>query len=375
MPALAFLSVYLIWIFFSISISSIGVASFLKIWTTFLDYVGIGVLTINVITTRQRLLRLIDVILIPTTFVSLYGIYGYFTRQNGVVDSVTSFRIFSIFSAAPALALLLSIVIPLAIYRTFTLRGYKRIGSLIPILILLVALVLTFTRSAFISLPLSIIIMIFLLPRGKLKVGLLSITSVLVVATVLLATLGHVPLFDRFLNQDIATLNGRTYLWQAVLDHFDPTQLLGNGLLASDILLTNLGVGSGGNVIATAPHNLFLGTLYDHGVIGLILLTLVFLTLLISLIRGIRKATGDQRMLFAAALAAFVNMLLQSLLSRDFWTQAIAIYFWIIMALPFALYWSTSKQISRTSEESLAETAEVHMQTMQQEEREQLAKV
>ena len=85
--------------------------------------------------------------------------------------------------------------------------------------------------------------------------------------------------------------------------------------------------------------------------------------------------TGDQRMLFAAALAAFVNMLLQSLLSRDFWTQAIAIYFWIIMALPFALYWSTSKQISRTGEESLDETAEAHVQTIQQEEREQLAKV
>ena len=372
MPVLAILFVYLLWVFASIGISAIGVGSFLTIWLTFLDYVAIGVLTINLITSRQRMLGLIDAILIPSTFIALYGIYGYITRQNGVVDPTTSFRIFSIFSAAPALALFLSIVIPLAIYRTYTLSGYKRVGGLILILVFLVALVLTFTRGAFISVPLSIILMIFFLPSRKLKVGLLSSTLVLACLVVLLSTLGHVPIFERFFSNDITTFNGRIYLWQTVLDHFDPTQLLGNGLQASDLLLTNLRVASS---IATAPSNLFVGTLYDHGIIGLILLTVIFITLFISLIAGMRKATGDHRVLFAAALAVFVNMLLQSLESRDFWSQANAIYFWIIMALPFALYWSTSKQISRTSEESLAETAEVHMQTMQQEEREQLAKV
>ncbi len=292
MPVLAILFVYLLWVFASIGISAIGVGSFLTIWLTFLDYVAIGVLTINLITSRQRMLGLIDAILIPSTFIALYGIYGYITRQNGVVDPTTSFRIFSIFSAAPALALLLSIVIPLAIYRTFTLSGSKRVGGLILILVFLVALVLTFTRGAFISVPLSIIIMIVFLPSRKLKIGLLSSTLVLASLVVLLSTVGHVPIFERFFSNDITTFNGRVYIWQTVLDHFDPTQLLGNGLQASDLLLTNLRVASS---IATAPSNLFVGALYDHGIIGLILLTLVFITLLISLIAGMRKATGDHR--------------------------------------------------------------------------------
>ena len=354
MPTLIFLSLYLLWVFAGIRISAIGAGSFLTLWITFLDYVAIAVLTINLITTQQRMHRLIDAILIPATFISLYGIYGYFTRQNGVVDITSVFRIYSIYNAAPGLALLLSIIIPLAIYRTFTLRGYKRIGGLILILVFLMALGLTFARGAYISVPVSIIIMIFFLPSRKLRIGLLSGALVFALLLVLLATMGNVPIFDRFLNQDLATFNGRTYLWQALLDHFDPTQLLGNGLQASNILLTNLRVGS----IATASSNLFIGTLYDHGIIGVILLALVFIALFTSLIVGIRKATGGQRMLYAAALAAFVNMLFQSQESNDFWTQAIGIYFWIIMALPFALYWSTAKKTFKNKEVPLDEANE-----------------
>ena len=353
-PFLGFLSVYLLWVFASIGISAIGLSSFLTTWTTFLDYVAISVLTINVITTQRRMLRLIDIIFIPSIFIALYGIYGYITKQNGVVDTSTSFRIFSIFGSAPSLALFLSVVIPLAIYRTLTLRSYKRVGGLILIFVFMVTLGLTFTRGAFISVPLSIILMIFLLPSTKLKIGLLGSVLALAMIVILLVTVGHLPIFGRFFGGDVSTLNGRTALWQVVFDHFDPTKLLGNGLLASDILLTNTGVGV---LIATEPSNLFIGTLYDHGIIGVILLVLFFIVLTITLITGMRKATGDHRMLFAAALAALVNMLLQSLESRDFWSQGIAVYFWIIMVLPFALCWFKPEQSSQLNKEFLEEAS------------------
>src|SRR5207244_3228725 len=100
-----------------------------------------------------------DTVLVVAALIALYGIYGYFTRQNGIVDPSTSlFRIVSIFTAAPGLALFLSVVIPLALYRTFTWQGYKRIIGVVLVLIFLVAAGLTFTRSAYICIPLSIII-------------------------------------------------------------------------------------------------------------------------------------------------------------------------------------------------------------------------
>jgi len=291
------------------------------------------------LTTRRRMLGLIDAILLVSLFVALFGIYSFFTHQNGIFDPITSvFRIFSVFSASPSLALFLSMGIPLMMYRTFTLQGSLRVAGSLGVLVLLVALALTFTRSAFISVPVSIIFMLFFLPSRKMKAGLLGSIFLLSLIVVLLATVGNVPLFERFFNQDIFTLNNRTYLWQALLDHFDATKLLGNGLQASNILLTQLQIGYHG-VYGTAPQNLMLSTLYDHGIIGVILLCVVFLTLFVNLLRGIRRATREHRLVFAAAMAVFVTMIIQSFDSEDLWNQGICLYFWVIMTLPFVLYW------------------------------------
>jgi hypothetical protein len=53
-----------------------------------------------------------------------------------------------------------------------------------------------------------------------------------------------------------------------------------------------------------------------------------------------RDARGEFRVLLTAVLAVLVSTLLQSVEQDDFWDQAIGVYFWIIVALPFAMYWS-----------------------------------
>ncbi|HEV2580662.1 MAG TPA: murein biosynthesis integral membrane protein MurJ [Ktedonobacteraceae bacterium] len=347
MPALILLILFLVWVFAGIRISPLGAVPFLTLWLNFVDFAALSVLTINIITTRRRLLGLIDAILIPAIFIALYGIYGYLTKQYGVIDSTGVFRAYSIYNAAPALALLLSIMVPFAIYRTYTMRGILRLIGLAVTLVLLVGVGVTFSRGAFISLPIGIIVMICFLPSPKLRIAMLGGFATVAAVLILLATVGNIPIFDRFLLQNISSFNGRTYLWQALLQNFDPTQLLGHGLLASNAYLATLSVSN----IATAASNLFVGTLYDHGIIGVILLSLIFIALLVGLIGGIFKASGERRVLFAAALAALICMLFQSLESDDFWIQAIAVYFWIFMALPFALFWSPPKQLPKLSTE------------------------
>jgi murein biosynthesis integral membrane protein MurJ len=348
MPALAFLLVYLVWVFVGIGIAPIPLTTFLTQWAIALDSIAVGVLTISVLTTRKRMLRIIDAILLPSIFIALYGIYGYFTKQNGVLDGTTSlFRIGSVFGdIPPTLALFLSIIIPLSIYRTFTLQGFQRAVGLLIVLLLLVALGLTFTRAALLSVPVSILIMILCLPSRKLKMGVLAGMIAVTGLVALAATIGNTSIFSRFLNPDVLTLNGRTYLWSAVIDHFDPTQLLGNGLNASEILLTRLQVGVGLGVIATATHNVFLETLYDQGIIGFTLLVLMFISIVVKLLTKMRTATPDHRLLLGMAVAIFFNVIVQSLESNDFWNSSINIYFWIIMALPFAFCWAPSKQAS-----------------------------
>jgi hypothetical protein len=153
--------------------------------------------------------------------------------------------------------------------------------------------------------------------------------------------------------------------------------LLGNGLNASDALLTNLRVGNGANVIATAPHNLFLGTLYDHGVIGLILLLSVFIVLALSLFTGIRKTTGNRRMLFVTALAVLASILVQAFESNEIWNQSVGMYFWIEMSLPFAVCWSIERKQSSVVDQEIkdVDAAKLRMKALRLEKPKQIAQV
>lgn len=342
LPVLVLLLVFLLWIFASIGISPIGHGTFLNLWASYVQYVTVAVLTIGLLATRQRLSRLIDAMLLLSTFVVLYGLYDLVTKQYLEYDRFTSVpRILSIFGSAPAVAMFLSVGIPLALYRVFTLSGRKRVAAVLVGLILLAGVWLSYTRAAYIAIPLGLIVMILCLPSRKMRITVLGGILALSLFAVLLASVGHVPIFSRFLSKDVLTLNGRTYLWQAILSHFDPTQILGRGLRGSDVLLANLQVRDQYGVIGTVAHSIFLETLYDHGIVGLVLLVAIFIALFISLVQGIRKATGEHRLLFATALAIFVSMLLQSIQSNDLLTDlTIGSYFWIAMALPFALCWT-----------------------------------
>ncbi len=354
MPALAILLIFLLWILTSIGFSPIGRGPFLNYWIIYVQYLGVGVLTICLLTTRERMKLLIDTILLMSAFITLFGIYEYLTSQHIKRDPYTGIhRMLSLFGSAPTLALFLSIVIPLALYRTFTLSGRKRIIGVLLTLFLCLGVLLSYTRSAYICIPLSILLMVFFLPSRKLKRIILGSTFGIIASLTLLAVVGHLPIFSRFFNKDdLLTLNGRIYLWQALLAHFDPTQILGRGFRASDVLLGQLRIRGVHGVIGTVAHNIFMEALYDHGIIGALILLAIFITLFISIIRGVRKALDDDHhLLFATTLATLFSTLVQSLGTNDLLTHlTIGTYFWIVMTLPFALYWSRR-------EEPLAKTA------------------
>jgi O-antigen ligase len=219
--------------------------------------------------------------------------------------------------------------------------------------------VLTFARGAFISIPLSIAILILFLPSRKTKTTLLACMAGLTIGILIAMWLGDIPIFSRFLNQDVTTFDGRTLLWKALFDHLDPKELLGNGLAASKLLLATLPVGQ----IATAPSNLFLEALYDHGIIGLGLLLAMLVALLISIIKGILRTKGEQRMLFGVALAILVSVLLQSLEQDDFWVQTIGIYFWVIMTIPFSQCWEKAEKALDEDDDSGNEITAIRIET------------
>jgi O-antigen ligase len=328
-PALPLLFTFFFWILLGIGVSPLDPVSFLKAWTLFLDYGAVAVLAIHLLSQGRSIDRFLDALLVSPSIISVYGIYGYFTGQNVISTGNGPARITSIFNSAPPLALLLSIAVPVALYRVTTTRGWGRVLSVGSTLVLLIAIVLTFSRGVIISLAVCLIIAIPLVPTRRVRVFL---TSLAVTSFVAVLVWGSV-LLERFANTDIGTLNGRTVLWRVLADRFDPTQVLGNGFGASDIVVAGMQITRG---YAASTSNLYVAVLYDHGIVGLALLLLAFVVLGFGLIRELRKATGNHRLLFLVGLVALVNGLILSIEVSDLLTQSVAVYFWIISGVPFA---------------------------------------
>jgi len=193
------------------------------------------------------------------------------------------------------------------------------------------------------SIPVSIVIFAVLMPSRRLRLATIGGVCAVALSVALLSVTGAVPLLSRFASSDVLTVNGRTYLWDTLLQRWSPTEWLGYGHFASDTLLAGLQIGANGvignGVIATSSSNLFIQALYDHGIIGLALLLIVFAAFGIAFLRAMPGSSIERRLLIAAAMAVLFNMLIQSIEVSDFWDQSIAVYFWFAMALPFAAYW------------------------------------
>lgn len=351
------LPIFLIFFFLylpTMSMSPLTISEFFTQWTTSLDYIAVAVLVILLINSHKRMHVLIDTITATGVFAAVYGIYSYFTKLNGVVDTATGYyRTSSFFGQTPpTFAMFLSIVIPLAVYRALTLKGKWRALYIGITILYMVSLGLTFSRGPLIAVPLSLIIMILLIPSNRLRFGTLGATLGGVALVAVIGSLFDIPVlsdvFRRFGNDDVTNLNGRTDLWQAVLSHFNPVYLLGYGLHASDQLLVDLRIGFGGAVIDTATHNIFLEILYDHGIIGLLFLILTLLAFAGGTLMLIRKASYEHRMIIATSIAVLISVVIQCFESNDIWNQEVGIYFMIAMALPFVLYWSAPKQADLT---------------------------
>jgi murein biosynthesis integral membrane protein MurJ len=348
-PGLAVFFIYLLWVLAGIGISPVDTVTFMKNWLIFLTYVGISVLTVVVLTARHRMEKLISALLLLSTLVAGFSIYAFATHQfSGLDASAAQYRVASVFTTdAPTLALLICMMIPLVVYRSITCQGWARVLTLILVALLIVVVGLTLTRSAFISLPLSVLVMAFCVPSFRTRLAILGGILGTGAVAIFLAVIVQVPLFARFMAADVATANGRTIVWNILLSHLDLSRLLGTGLNGHEALLDRVPVGPGGVMVAggigDSAFNVFLGALFDHGVVGASLLVLVFVILAVHLVVGVRRSTGDQRVLFAAVLAVYVNFLVQNLDAEALWVPGIGFYFWLIVALPFAQHWLSAR--------------------------------
>jgi exopolysaccharide production protein ExoQ len=120
---------------------------------------------------------------------------------------------------------------------------------------------------------------------------------------------------------DAESFSGRTFLWGAVMPAIRHKLILGHGYLASTFVEFQVNA-----VRWAAPHlhNGFIDVLYNNGLIGLVLITIVNVVIARNLIQVLRRAPSDGAIyrLAAGSLAIFAHLLINGFLNASFGGKA-----------------------------------------------------
>jgi O-antigen ligase len=209
--------------------------------------------------------------------------------------------------------------------------GWVATGTVLSIF----ALALSFTRAAWLGFLLGLIVLAFFQLRGGRFMFLLARVGWLVGIVLLILALAGLfeDLSARFASIDdlsTGTAAYRVERYETALEEWRSAPVLG------------LGTNSYGQRHLDPSQNygpdylpgLFIATLYDVGIVGLIFLLAIFAVIVGALIRVVRSRNAEQRFIALALLCGVTALLVSYQATNAFWFS----YSWIIFAIAFRLY-------------------------------------
>lgn len=333
---------FLLWVALTMTRSPVGLRQFGIDWLGFLDYALVFLLARSQLTTRARFERFVTVMLMMSTALSVLGLLQYIFRFGGyqTPDAPAIYRVSSIFGWSSSLAFYLVLIIPLAIYRALSAPRGRRLFWFLALLLHITALVLTFSREAYVGVIVTVFVAATLL-NGRMRIWLLR--GLVVGLLLFLPALAIRSVRDR-LTFGLDTLNARTYGWSTLVSHLHLLDPLGQGLFSSIALLQRLHPDG-----VVAPHSLYLQVLFDHGVVGLMLLLTTFFLLLRGAIRVTLRCKGHARLVMALIAGGIAGAFCMVGVDNAFWDFSLGIYFWLVAALPFAPVFSVTARAASVS--------------------------
>ena len=231
---------------------------------------------------------------------------------------------------------IISLFICFALYVLLTTKKHRFYWTF-TIVLNIIALAATFSKTSIINTALIFLIMGTFLP-WKRKLQLFAASSVMsaLLAGFLLYTGTYQALVLRFM--DTASLEWRFAMWRNLYNLIlQGNILLGQGLNASRHFLEAITPIGDSN----APHNIYLETAYNLGLVGLIPFVLIFILLLSQGIaiwadKGIPE--NQNKIIGTAIIVITVITMIQNFVSNAFYDRATNVMFWVILTLLVCCY-------------------------------------
>lgn len=283
----------------------------------------------------ENLRKLTKYISILFNIIALVAIGQYITGIGGITNE-GFYRIRGTFFNFNDYGYAISLFICLALYVLMTTEKHKLywMGTLG---LNLIALIGTFSKVAIINTMLIFLVMGMFLP-WKRKIQLFGILTLIgtIVTTFLISTGALSILVSRF--SDTSSLEWRFEMWRRLYNMIiQGNILIGQGITASkDFLAVLMPTGQ-----SNAPHNIYLETAYDIGLIGVIPFILTFIFILFQGISIFAKKgiINNYNKLIGASIIVIASItMIQNFASNAFYDRAGNIIFWAILSLLVCWY-------------------------------------
>jgi O-antigen ligase len=257
---------------------------------TFLKVIAIFVLLINLINTRERLQKMMKLVVICGAVLALFAVLSYFTGKFTVVTrgeegTVVGLRITGIvggiFGNPNDLATSLNLLIPFAVVLALLRRGAARMFYLACAAMLGLGVILTFSRGGFLGLVAMVAVLVWKV--GRQNRALTTFAFVLITMTFLIAMpVGYssriTTIFDSSSDQTGSSEERQELLERAAS-------------VAANHLIIGVGIGNYPiySLHERRAHNSYLEISAELGVFGLI----AYLIMIFAPLRALRRIERD----------------------------------------------------------------------------------
>ncbi|MDO5302069.1 MAG: O-antigen ligase family protein [Tissierellia bacterium] len=293
----------------------------------------------DLVTTKERLYRVLGLLVVAVTLLSLYGIYQYVVGVDILrewVDTASNeairARAYSIFGNPNIFAEYLVIFTPLTVFLMWSSKRDKvKIFYALLFVVQVAALFMTMSRGGWIGLASAALMFIFLV-RKRLLLFLLPVGA----GATLLLPQTFISRFLTIFNLKDSSTSYRFQIWDITMDVIADHFLVGVGLGHQPFKYTFE------TYIRTMPifhaHNSFIEIFAELGLSGFILFAIFMASIFALLYKYPLKSQWENRRLLGAALtASFFGMLVHGMFENIFYMTKITLSFWILLSLLYVL--------------------------------------
>ena len=233
----------------------------------------------------------------------------------------------------------------IAIAAGFALFGEsrRRQAAIATLAIVLVAELATLSRGGLVSLAALAGIAIVTAANLRLRLAMIGASAVGVLAVLALPIIS--TRVEDTTSPTYGTLENRGRIWAATFRMLHDHPVLGAGLNAYQSTMAPYRLADRNLRPEPYPHNIFLTTWSELGLLGLVAFTWLFAMLLIAPWRALSRSAGIYKPILWGTGTAFAMLLVHGLVDSPYWKNDLSVEFWVLAALEaFALVSVSLKQ-------------------------------